>query len=552
MRLRNLCLALAAGSALAACSTEDLGVSNLTDPDVARSLSTPDGIEAILKNGFQQMFTATATSGSLTPAAEVAAFESYGSVANYNMNVRGGIPRSAIDNQRGNATATENFRDFQQLSLRARTVDNALIALDQLIANGGSLGSTAQNLRGRAFGFFALGLGNGKLALMYDSVGVITTDLATSDIPPLVGYQEAMQVALNQLDSAIAMTQASMAAGTFSLDEEWLRTTDAPIGGDRFLQIVHSLKARLMAGVARTPAERAAVDWAKVAQEASAGITSDVVLALNSGLGWSYSWLSQMYATEDAAWHQMPNWIIGMADTTSGYQTWLNTPFGSRAPFRIQTPDTRFPSGDTDAAQRTNSPDAGADLPSTYFAMRTSTVYPGEPYGNSQYVVARFRRYRANGGDASWVWMSATEISMLRAEALLRSGSQHDAGTAVTLVNASRTAHGLAPFPAGADSATQAPAQAGGGATSCVPRTPTAASTTLQCGTLFEAMKWEKRMETVQTGYVQWFIDSRGWGDLPEGTTLMWPVPYQEMDARREAFYDAMWQAGPMVSYKLY
>jgi len=45
-------------------------------------------------------------------------------------------------------------------------------------------------------------------------------------------------------------------------------------------------------------------------------------------------------------------------------------------------------------------------------------------------------------------------------------------------------------------------------------------------------------METAFTGYMQWFNDHRGWGDMIEGTPLEWPVPYQEMQARRSPFYD--------------
>jgi hypothetical protein len=65
---------------------------------------------------------------------------------------------------------------------------------------------------------------------------------------------------------------------------------------------------------------------------------------------------------------------------------------------------------------------------------------------------------------------------------------------------------------------------------------------------MFEAMKWEKRMETLFTGYSLWFFDSRGWNDLPAGSPLMYPVPYQEMDARLTSFYngkvgDPIWQA---------
>jgi len=118
----------------------------------------------------------------------------------------------------------------------------------------------------------------------------------------------------------------------------------------------------------------------------------------------------------------------------------------------------------------------------------------------------------------------------------------------VPLINRTRVANNLPPFPAGATKATRAPAQPGGSANSCVPRTPTGAGGAVECGTMYEAMKWEKRMETLFTGYSQWFFDSRGWGDLPVGSPLMYPVPYQEMDARYEPIYnsvvgDAKWQA---------
>src|SRR6202022_792015 len=103
-----------------------------------------------------------------------------------------------------------------------------------------------------------------------------------------------------------------------------------------------------------------------------------------------------------------------------------------------------------------------------------------------------------------------------------------------------RTLNGLPPFPAGSTAADRAPAQPGGSATSCVPRTPTAAGGALECGTLMEAGKDEKRMETIFTGYEQWLIDSRGWGDLPVNTPVMWPVPFQEMDARYQPFYNSL------------
>jgi hypothetical protein len=49
---------------------------------------------------------------------------------------------------------------------------------------------------------------------------------------------------------------------------------------------------------------------------------------------------------------------------------------------------------------------------------------------------------------------------------------------------------------------------------------------------MMEAMKYEKRIETAFTHFAAWFLDMRGWGDLPQGTGLYWAVPYQDLQAR--------------------
>jgi hypothetical protein len=72
-----------------------------------------------------------------------------------------------------------------------------------------------------------------------------------------------------------------------------------------------------------------------------------------------------------------------------------------------------------------------------------------------------------------------------------------------------------------------------------VPRVPQAPGfNTVACGNIMEAMKWEKRMETAfSCMFMCWYTDSRGWGDLPENSAVMFAVPYQEMDARVQPFY---------------
>jgi hypothetical protein len=555
MKLRYLWLAAAATASLAtltACKAdESLGVDNRNNPDVARAFATPDGVENVLKNGFAQIFGAThGTSNAIWPAAQATALESYGSVANFGLANRGSIPRSVIDNTRGNPTAVESYRDFQQLFLRGRLIANALGAFDVQLAAGGTIGTAYQDQRARSFGYFAMAMANAEGAMMYDSIAVVDPTLKPAEVPALSGYKTAMVAALAQMDSAIAAANrartapgSSPSALTGFLPVEWMRTS--PLTSlDDYLRLLNSMKARFRAGVARNPAERAAVNWTAVVNDATNGIKADWILELNSNLGWAAAWLNQMAVA--SSWSGMTPAIIGMADTTSGYANWVALERGARAPFLIQTPDARFPKGTTRTEQTTNSPALAASLPSIYFRSRPAgDDILGEAYGNSYYDHVRFTSYRQGASIGRWVWMSQAENDMLLAEGLINLGR---AAEAVPYVNRTRVANALPPFPAGASTTTRAPAQPGGSATSCVPRTPTGPGGTLECGTLFEAVKWEKRMETLFTGYSQWFFDSRGWNDLPVGSPLMYPVPFQEMDARYAPFYngktgDPLWQA---------
>lgn len=532
--------ATAALGALAACNSDSLLTATDTDqPDVKRALSTPDGIDAVLRGSFSAIFDGThGGGGDLTPAAMGISLESYGSVNNYSMNIRATFPRGAIDNSRGNNTANENFRDFQTLSARSRTTSNAVAALDKLTANGGSLGSPSADARGRSFGFFVIGTANAELALMYDSAATSMPSLASSDIPPLQDYNAVMQTGLNQLDTAIAIATAAKAGGkSFTIPDSYIPITGG-LSIDQYIQLMRSLKARFRAGVARTPADRAAVNWGAVLADAQAGIANDIVFNLNANAGWDYWWINQ--AAVGQGWSSETNHFIGMADTTQGYATWLATDRSARVPFLIVTPDKRFPSGETRPAQVANSPASSAMLPSVYIRNRSpNDDNVGEAFANSFYDHTRFRQYRSGSNVGPWIYFTRAENDLLAAEALIR---LNRAAEAVPLINRTRVINGLEPYPAGSTATTPAPVQPGGSATNCVPRVPTLSGTTytLSCGSLFEGLKYEKRLETQFTGYTQWYIDERGWGDLPFGSNTMWPVPYQEMDARREPFYNSL------------
>jgi hypothetical protein len=224
-----------------------------------------------------------------------------------------------------------------------------------------------------------------------------------------------------------------------------------------------------------------------------------------------------------------------MADTSRAYDAWLATPLDSRAPFLIKTPDRRFPAGETRAEQQAKvSATSPVIAPDTIIYIRNrpgGQDTPAEAWGTSYYDFVRFWRIRnrdASGGP--FPIMTVAEIDMLAAEAHLRAGSF---AAAATLIDKYRLQNGLPSVAGVGNGVDPVP-----GGSACVPRVPVGPNfTSTVCGTLWEAMKWEKRMETAFTGYGQWYIDSRGWGDLVIGTPLEWPVPYQELFARGRPSY---------------
>lgn len=522
--LRSLgVIALAVGS-MTACA-DNLQVKNLNNPDLSRVYAVPGGVEGVISTLYRSYHNNTQGSAEgLNSQSKVMALESYGQVANFGMALRAGIPRVFINNQRGNQVATGNNANWSSLSRLMRTSATVAQAVDAYLARSATLGNKARDQRARAFAFFVNGVAMGSLALGYDSVAIATPQTPSSAIPEFVTPAEAAAEALKVLDSAQAIIEATDVSGNAeaTIPADWMGGTALPTAD--FVRLIRSYKAKIRAGVARTPAERAAVNWAQVVADAAAGIQADHRIALNPTTGWESDLDAGTFQTS-SSWHQISLMYNGMADTSGKYQEWIALPLANRVgmDLLVLTPDTRWPSGATRAAQVANS---GLPLAAgRYIANRD----PGQdqpdnsnPWGTSQYDHRRWFAIANNNGVGTYTFMARQEIAMLQAEGLIRTTG---AAAAMTLVNASRTANGLLAF---TDPAGTAP-----GGSACVPRLPNNS-----CGTLLEAMKYEKRMETQLTGYMQWFVDSRGWGDLVQGTSLHWPVPFQEQDTRNKPFYN--------------
>lgn len=557
------CGALAGVVVLGGC---ELVVSNPNSPGVVQVKATPADLENFLGTQYRRWHSGLWGGARVGYMALVQSFEDFSTLSNNCLGQRVGIPRAANNNAVGNICGGEQATIYFQHNEVARGVADVLRRLDE---PDFSFGTPAQNDRNRAFAEFLLGVSLGYVALVYDSASIIAADDpleadGTATVAPLSGYADVMDAAIAALDRSVAAaTSGAAGANGFPLPSNWMFTPNSMTGAE-FVKVVRSYRARLRANVGRSPAERATADWAAIIADAQNGLTADLQITTSTTTGPTNGYLNQMYSF--STWHQMTPFIIGMADNTGAYSAWIAEPLatrGSSTAFIMQTADQRWPQGATRAAQQAdfnfkqNSFPAGngcnnaTAICKRYFANRPSgdDAAASPAWGRSNYNHVRFWSWRTSGNvgqaqNGPFPFFVKAELDLLQAEGKYRLG---DFAGAAALVNISRTRQPT--FPTTALPTTPVVAGAGlpaitlfdatspvpGGA-SCVPRVPSNAGSsgggTTACGNLWEALKWEKRMETAYTHFMAWWLDSRGWGDLAEGTGLDWPAPYQDLQAR--------------------
>ena len=549
----------------AACKLE---VISANDPTRVQVKQTPADLENYLGTLYRRwsnsMYTGQNNVGAM---AAVMAFETFSTQGNGCMSGRVGIPRTGNDNSPGNSSKECQRTVYYLASEAGRGAAEVLRRMNE----GLTFGSPAQDARNRAFAWFINGLSNGYLALVYDSAAIISpsdplTPAGSPDPGQLSGYSEVMNFALAALDSVRANAQLATSftvGANFPLPANWMFTPNQMTAAE-FIKVTRSYAARLRAGVARNPAEREAVDWDRVIDDARNGITADHLIVTNSITGPNDGWVFNL--TGGGLLSQMTPFILGMADKTGAYGTWIATPLATRGTgplFFMQTDDQRFPQGATRGSQQADFALTSCSGPSQackrFFVNRTATD-PGATasWGASQYDVARFTSWKTSGAAGSGAngpipFMTMAEINLLEAEGHIRKGNL---AAAAALIDRTRAACGPAGVPAGCSprpGGSGVAGEPGGGlprlsgviasldtpvpgGTACVPRVPVEARSegggTTKCGNILEALKWEKRIETMFTHFGAWFFDSRGWGDLVVDTPVHWAPPYDDLLAR--------------------
>ena len=492
---------LAAVAALLAVSgCQDLTVENPNAPDRGRATAEPISTESFVATSFRTWWPVGGHDDYPSWAFSTIAHEITSGFADFGQLELSEEPRSAWNNSEVNQRRFVNETPWFGLYRTISAVNDALEAID----NGLVIVDDTRTARARAMGKFIQGISHGYLGLYFDRAIIVDerTQLDTIRTPTFTPYPQVVQTAVAQIDEAIA------AAGTRPITfpaDGWLFT---PLTRDQFVRVANSFAARLIAYSPRTREERAAVNWNEVIRRIDAGIQQDFAPTAQPDILWD-DWKRLVARLRTAGrpsdFGRPSYWIVGPADSSNGFVNWAATPVANRMPFQVRTKDRRI---------------QGAGGPAT----------PGKYVGynlNNIFQVARgtyrfsWYYYLRNGTDQSWqngpqLAMSVAEMDLLKAEALIRLGR---ASEAVALINKTRVANGELP-PVSLEGPPNEPG--------CVPRKLNG-----QCGSLWDALRYERGIELLGMSGVIRFFDMRGWGALAEHSITQLPVPGRELGTLR-------------------
>lgn len=478
---------------------QDLAMTNPNLADRDRATRQPTTVETLVATSFRNWFP-VAHGYYPAWALSTIANDVTSGFADYGQLEPSAEPRSAWNNSPVNARASVNVSPFNNLYNTISTVNDALIAMD----GGLVIGDSVRTVRARAVAKFLQGISHGSLGLLFDKAYIVDERLRldtmkTADLRP---YSEVLKASVKQMDEAIAFARSK----SFTVPASpWLYTsmTSADLA-----KLSNSFAARFIAYGARTRAERDAVDWAEVLKRVDAGITTDFAPAGEPGVledNWKRLLARLRTVGRPSDYGRPSYWTLGPADSTNGFVNWVSTPLANRVAFQMRTRDRRIqgPAGPTD--------------PGKYFVYNKNDIFDASrgTYRYSHYAFTRF------GTDVSWQVgplpaLTVAEMDLLKAEALIR---LNRAPEAVALINKTRVANGALP-PVTIDGP---PNEAG-----CVPRKQSGA-----CGSLWDALRYEKLIEGYGVDGTISFFDARGWQTLPANSLTQLPVPGAELEMLR-------------------
>jgi hypothetical protein len=490
----------------------DLDVTNPNAADAERALASPGDVESLIGGAWFSWYSGM-HNFNISPSMflSTAAFQHSAWPANFGMVDYSAIPRTPIINSPAHAFYPHMSGPWTYSYRAVAAANDGLRAMD----TGTDLG--AGTTRARAFARLMQGLGHGTIAMMYNSGPIVDETSDLLEPQEFVGYKELAAAAIGFLDQAIAYANQGF---DDDVPYSWM-IAENPVSAEELARYASTLKSHIRVATARNPADADEINWQQVINDIDAGITEDLMLEFDGDLNWH----ATLYYSLLYQWSQMNYFVHGMADTSGKYQEWMGLPAAQRhpdlpsGPFLIQTPDTRFPQGATQAAQVADGAARSGEVRFriTGSGFPTATATLGAQWGQAGRGTWRWSYYRDARLPGPTADVGTTPVAQLVEQNLLKAEAQYrlnNRAAAAALVNPTRTAAGL--------NATDA----NGTNSSCVPKLPDGS-----CGGLLEMIKWERRMlasHNASYHMATMYFDSRRWGDLMQGTFLQFAVPCRE------------------------
>ncbi|MFH0988567.1 MAG: RagB/SusD family nutrient uptake outer membrane protein [bacterium] len=453
-------------------------MSNPNSPDKDKALASPSDLEGYIMGSYRLVFNGSQAQFFQNITLSTMADVHTSSYGNWGMQECSSEPRVAFPNGPGFGYSGDFYSPWQGTYRGIAQAHDGIeiIKAGTKIVDVNNVNQTTRTL---AWAYFARGIAYGWLAMNYDQGYILEGTITQATKLPLKPYTELLKAALADLDECI-----KICATTFTIPNSSTVCNGLTITNTDLKKICYSYKARYRACVARTVAERAAVDWATVIADAQNGITTDFAPVGDNILFWEYG----KYYGSDPSWTRTDYKLIGITDTSGGYQAWLNTPLTSRSEFLIKSADKRIHlPGD-------NTKDG------TDFGVATASPFPPDrgTYHHSRYYHKRYSYFRPQYLGPMPVFI-IPEIDLLIAEGKLRA---NDKAGAVTLINKTRVTRGGLKALTGTEATDE----------------------------IMKWLKYEKLIETMTTAAGLVFWDRRGWGDLVTNTPVQLPIPGRELD----------------------
>jgi hypothetical protein len=509
---------------LGTLACDDLDVVNPNNPSRQTVITSSQDVLALISNGMLQWFN---RSGSTSPgvALSVMADEFTTGFADFGGQDLSKEPREAVNNSPSFANGPPHHVTFTDYYANIAALNQALQAMkagNLTLRNSAGVDVTTE---AHAYAKFMQGLNHGYAALMMDKSYVFSETVDTDTLRFTGGnegvqklirpYTEVMDTALAELNAALQLANSKTFSYPSSVPNQWF--LGVPVNNTELARMIHTFIARFMVYNARTPAQRQAVNWNAVIQHIDQGITKDLVVMGTVGVVESSfkNRAARLRTVTPGDFMRVDYRVVGPADQGPGYMAWSAQPFATRTPFRMTNVQDRRIDG---LATKPATCVAGTGAVTScglYMGYHNATIFAVDR-GLGQRSFYWFHRY---GGGTSYQSgpipiINLAEMDLLKAEGLIR---LNRAAEAVTLINKYRVTNG------------QLPAVTVDGVPGTVPNcTPRKLSG--ECGSLWDALRYEKRIETMGLeGGPAWY-DGRGWDALVQGTPIHFPIPNRDAE----------------------